>query len=62
MRLEDKVAVVTGACGGIGQEIVRKFVADVFTFLAADEANCINGSTLCAEDGFVNFKYPLLPE
>lgn len=36
-------------------------IADVFAFLAADESNCINGSTVCAEDGFVNFKYPLLP-
>jgi len=34
-------------------------IADVFAFLASDEANCINGSTVCAEDGFVNFKYPL---
>lgn len=35
-------------------------IADVFAFLASDEANCINGSTINAEDGFVNFKYPLL--
>ena len=35
-------------------------IADVFAFLASDEANCINGSTVCAEDGFLNFKYPLL--
>jgi NAD(P)-dependent dehydrogenase (short-subunit alcohol dehydrogenase family) len=36
-------------------------IADVFAFLASDEANCINGSTVCAEDGFLNFKYPLAP-
>lgn len=36
-------------------------IADVFAFLASDEANCINGSTVCADDGFLNFKYPLLP-
>ena len=36
-------------------------IADVFAFLASDEANCINGSTVCAEDGFLNFKSPLLP-
>lgn len=35
-------------------------IADVFAFLASEEANCINGSTVCAEDGFINFKYPLL--
>jgi NAD(P)-dependent dehydrogenase (short-subunit alcohol dehydrogenase family) len=34
-------------------------IADVFAFLASEEANCINGSTVCAEDGFINFKYPL---
>jgi meso-butanediol dehydrogenase/(S,S)-butanediol dehydrogenase/diacetyl reductase len=108
MRLHDKVAVVTGACGGIGRAIVDKFVregarvlavdlnqeqaeqlaagrkfvalglwehirreqmrgeftrpeeiADVFAFLASAESNCINGSTVYAEDGFLNFKYPL---
>lgn len=36
-------------------------IADVFAFLASDEANCINGSTVCADDGFLQFKYPLLP-
>lgn len=34
-------------------------IADVFAFLASEEANCINGTTMCAEDGFINFKYPL---
>ena len=37
-------------------------IADVFAFLASDEANCINGSTMLAEDGFLHFKYPLLPQ
>jgi meso-butanediol dehydrogenase/(S,S)-butanediol dehydrogenase/diacetyl reductase len=36
-------------------------IAAVFAFLASDESNCINGMTLCADDGFLNFKYPLLP-
>ncbi len=36
-------------------------IADVFAFLASAEANCINGSTVFAEDGFLQFKYPLLP-
>ena len=35
-------------------------IADIFAFLASDESNCINGSTVYAEDGFMNFKYPLL--
>ena len=34
-------------------------IARVFAFLASDEANCINGNTVAAEDGFMNFKYPL---
>ncbi len=37
-------------------------IADVFAFLASGDANCINGSTVYAEDGFVNFKYPLAPQ
>ena len=36
-------------------------IANVFAFLASDDANCINGTTVYAEDGFSNFKYPLLP-
>lgn len=35
-------------------------IADVFAFLASAESNCINGSTVYAEDGFMSFKYPLL--
>ena len=35
-------------------------IADVFAFLASAESNCINGSTVCADDGFLNFKYPLM--
>ena len=36
-------------------------IAAVMAFLASDESNCINGTTICADDGFLNFKYPLLP-
>ncbi len=36
-------------------------IADIFAFLASAEANCINGSTVAADDGFLQFKYPLLP-
>lgn len=37
-----------------------KEIANVVAFLASDEANCINGTTVSASDGFENFKYPLL--
>ncbi|MEZ5573964.1 MAG: SDR family oxidoreductase [Halioglobus sp.] len=36
-------------------------IADIFAFLASDEANCINGSTVAAEDGYLSFKFPLMP-
>ena len=36
-------------------------IADVFAFLASQESNCINGCTVLADDGFLQFKYPLLP-
>lgn len=35
-------------------------IADIVAFLVSDEANCINGTTVSAADGFENFKYPLL--
>ena len=35
-------------------------IANLYAFLASDDANCINGTTVAAEDGFLNFKYPLL--
>ncbi|TKB43836.1 SDR family NAD(P)-dependent oxidoreductase [Thalassotalea mangrovi] len=35
-------------------------IASVFAFLASDQANCINGTTIAADDGFLSFKYPLL--
>lgn len=37
-------------------------IANIFAFLASDESNCINGTTIMSDDGFVQFKYPLLPE
>lgn len=36
MRLENKVAVVTGACGGIGQAIVHALVSEGARVIAAD--------------------------
>ncbi|WP_430461466.1 SDR family NAD(P)-dependent oxidoreductase [Thalassolituus sp. LLYu03] len=35
-------------------------IARVVAFLVSDDANCINGVTVSASDGFENFKYPLL--
>lgn len=35
-------------------------IAALFAFLASDEANVVNGTTVAADDGFLNFKYPLL--
>lgn len=64
MRLQGKVAVTTGVCGGIGQSIIRKLVdegARVIAFLTSEEARCINGCTVYASDEFEKFKYPLLP-
>jgi NAD(P)-dependent dehydrogenase (short-subunit alcohol dehydrogenase family) len=37
-------------------------IANIFAFLASEESNCINGVTVMADDGFAQFKYPLLPE
>ncbi len=34
-------------------------IANVMVFLASDESNCINGSTVATEDGYLSFKYPL---
>lgn len=31
-------------------------IANVMAFLASDESNCINGSVVAAEDGYLNFK------
>ncbi|HHG3543259.1 TPA: hypothetical protein ACPVZ6_000226 [Vibrio parahaemolyticus] len=35
-------------------------IANVVTFLVSEKANCINGCTVSASDGFENFKYPLM--
>lgn len=43
------------------EEIIEpEEVANVVAFLASDAANCINGTTVEAADGFCGFKYPLL--
>ncbi|HHX8333562.1 TPA: SDR family NAD(P)-dependent oxidoreductase [Vibrio diabolicus] len=35
-------------------------IANVVAFLVSEKANCINGCTISASDGFENFKYPLM--
>ncbi|MEA3483209.1 MAG: SDR family oxidoreductase [Pseudomonadota bacterium] len=35
-------------------------IANVVAFLVSEKANCINGYTISASDGFENFKYPLM--
>ncbi len=35
-------------------------IANLFAFLASDEANCINGTTIEADDGYCCFKFPLV--
>ncbi len=36
-------------------------IAEVVAFLASDASNAINGSTVAAEDGYMAFKFPLVP-
>lgn len=36
-------------------------IAEVVAFLASDASNAINGSTVAAEDGYLTFKFPLVP-
>ncbi|MCG9697863.1 SDR family oxidoreductase [Shewanella sp. Isolate11] len=55
-----------GLWNHISKEQMRKTftqpseIANIVAFLVSDEANCINGCTVSASDGFENFKYPLL--
>ena len=44
----------------IGRIAQPEEIANAFAFLASDEASCINGTTLAADDGFLSFKYPLI--
>lgn len=49
MRLQDKVAIVTGGAGGIGQGIVRRFVAEGAQVLVVDIVDQAAGEALIAE-------------
>lgn len=37
-------------------------VGNMFTFLTSDMSQGVNGTTVYVDDGFSNFKFPLLPE
>ena len=50
VRLAGKTAIVTGACGGIGREIVRLFAREGAKVIAADLAGpeSVDAKTVCA--------------
>ena len=53
-KLENKVAIVTGASKGIGASIARYFAAEgakVAVFLASGESEWINGEKITASGG-----------
>ncbi len=37
-------------------------IANVMAFLASDASNAINGSVVAAEDGYLSYKFPLVPK
>jgi meso-butanediol dehydrogenase/(S,S)-butanediol dehydrogenase/diacetyl reductase len=52
LRLQDKIALVTGGAAGIGEAIVRRFVAEGARVLVGDRDQP-RGDALCAELGAV---------
>jgi NAD(P)-dependent dehydrogenase (short-subunit alcohol dehydrogenase family) len=51
LQLQDKVAVITGAAGGIGAATARLMVV---AFLASDEARYVTGQNWIADGGTVS--------
>ena len=50
-KLDDKIAIVTGAGQGIGKAIAGKFATEVVAFLASDEASFVTGQTVSVSGG-----------
>ena len=48
-RLQDKVAIVTGAAGGIGQAAVRRFLEEGARVVALDREEGPSSATLCLQ-------------
>jgi NAD(P)-dependent dehydrogenase (short-subunit alcohol dehydrogenase family) len=63
MRLENKVAIVTGAARGIGLAIAKRYVAEGARVVMADvdtasgEASYITGQTIYADGGRLGLNY-----
>lgn len=55
MRLKDKIAIITGASGGIGAAIARAYatedIAGVAVYLASEESKTVHGLDLIVDGG-----------
>ncbi len=53
MRLEGKVAVITGAASGMGKEAEE--IAKVALFLASDDSSFVNATVITADAGWTAY-------
>jgi len=53
LGLTDKVAIVTGATGGLGRISAPEDVAPAVLFLASDKSGYVTGSTLNVSGGML---------